>query len=100
LRQQATNALVEWAALLVCGFSRDPAYFSAMVTANAWPEQGLQALDALAFMHRFNHTTDPALLHAARTPMIVRLQASLNIFAHRTALTIAGHALTYRQLQQ
>jgi len=100
LRQQATNAVVEWAALLVCGFSRDPAYFSATAAANAWPEQGLQELDALAFMHRFNHTADPALLQAARTPMIERLQASLNTFAHRTVLNIAGHALTYRQLQQ
>ena len=100
LRQQATDALVECAALLVCGFSRDPAYFSATATANAWPEQGLQELDALAFMHRFNHTAAPALLHAARTPMIERLQASLHTFAHRTALNIAGHALTYRQLRQ
>lgn len=100
LRQQATDALVECAALLVCGFSRDPAYFSATATANAWPEQSLQELDALAFMHRFNHTADSALLHAARTPMIERLQASLNTFAHRTVLNTAGHALTYRQLQQ
>ena len=100
LRQQATDALVECAALLVCGFSRDPAYFSATATANTWPEQGLQELDALAFKHRFNHTADPALLHAARTPMIERLQASLHTFAHRTALNIAGHVLTYRQLEQ
>lgn len=100
LRQQATDGLVECTALLVCGFSRDPAYFSATATANAWPEQSLQELDALAFMHRFNHTADPALLHAARTPMIERLQASLHTFAHRTALNIAGHVLTYRQLEQ
>lgn len=99
LLQQATNALVEWVALLVSGFSRDPACFSATATANAWPEQGLQELEALAFVHRFNHTADPALLRAARVPMIERLQASLDTFATRTALNIAGKALTYRQLQ-
>lgn len=100
LRQRAINALVEWAALLVCGFSRDPDYFSMAAIANGWPEQGLQGLDALAFMHRFNHTADPALLRAAQVPMIERLLASLDTFANRTALNIAGLVWTYRQLQR
>ena len=98
LRQQATNALVEWAAMLVSGFSRDPAFFSAIGTANAWSEQGLQGLDALVFMHRFNRTQDPTLLRAAEVPLIERLQTSLEAFANRTALNIAGNVLTYHQL--
>ncbi|MCK3833654.1 amino acid adenylation domain-containing protein [Pseudomonas fluorescens] len=100
LHQQATNALVEWAAWLVCGFSRDPGYFSIAATANDWPEQGLQGLEAVAFMHRFNRTTDPALLRAAKVPMIEALQASLETFANRTALNIAGDMLTYQQLHR
>ncbi|KRP68150.1 peptide transporter [Pseudomonas paralactis] len=100
LHQQATNALAEWAAWLVCGFSRDPDYFSITAAANDWPEQGLQGLEALAFMHRFNHTANPALLRAAQVPMIERLQASLETFANRTALNIAGDMLTYQQLHR
>ncbi|NVZ23831.1 non-ribosomal peptide synthetase [Pseudomonas costantinii] len=99
LRRQATNALVEWISLLVSSFSRDPDFFAAKNTANAWPEQGLQALDTLAFLHRFNRTAQPALLRAAQVPMIERLQASLHTFAERPALNIAGSVLTYRQLQ-
>ncbi|MPR03594.1 non-ribosomal peptide synthetase [Pseudomonas sp. MAFF 212408] len=98
LRQHASNALVEWVALLVCGFSMNPAFFAAHTTANAWPEQGLQGLDALAFLHRFNRTAQPALLQAAHVRMIERLQASLQAFAQRPALNIAGSVLTYRQL--
>ncbi|WP_248752882.1 amino acid adenylation domain-containing protein [Pseudomonas sp. MWU15-20650] len=99
LCQHAMGVLVEWAALLVSGFSRDPTYFSATTTGNAWPEQDLQGLDALAFMHRFNRTADPALLRLAQTPMIERLQASLQTFAERTALSVAGTGVTYHQLQ-
>ena len=100
LRRQATNALVECVALLVSGFSRDPEFFTAVTTANTWPEHGLKGLDALAFMHRFNRTAQPALLQAAQVPIIERLQISLHTFAERTALNIAGDVLTYRQLQE
>ncbi|MGB3123013.1 MAG: amino acid adenylation domain-containing protein [Pseudomonas sp.] len=99
LCQQATSALVEWVSWLVSGFSRDAHFFTADTLANAWPEQGLRGLDALAFEHRFNRTAQPALLQAARVPMIERLQASLHTFAERPALTFAGRVLTYRQLQ-
>ena len=98
-RRQATNTLVEWVALLVSNFSRNPDFFTPHTTANAWPEQGLQGLDALAFLHRFNRTAQPALLQAAQVPIIERLQASLRTFAERPALNIAGSVLTYRQLQ-
>ena len=100
LRRRAENALVEWAASLVSGFSRDPGFFCAMPHSDTSPEQGLQRLEALAFMHRFNRTADPALLRAAQVPMIERLQASLGVFANRTALNIAGGVVTYRQLQE
>ncbi|WP_448653496.1 amino acid adenylation domain-containing protein [Pseudomonas fluorescens] len=99
LRRQATSALVEWAASLVSGYSRDADFFAVTATANAWPEQGLQGLDALAFVHRFNRTAQPAMLLAAQVPIIERLQASLHTFAERPALNIAGNVLTYRQLQ-
>ncbi len=99
LRRQVTNTLAEWIALQVSGFSRGAGCFSEQAIANAWPEQGLQALEALAFVHRFNHTADPALLHEAQVPVIERLQASLHTFAERPALNIAGTQVTYRQLK-
>ncbi|AZF24331.1 amino acid adenylation domain-containing protein [Pseudomonas sp. R2-60-08W] len=100
LRRRAAHALVEWVASLVSGFSRDPGYFCATANPGTLPEQGLRGLESLAFMHRFNRTADPALLRAAQAPMIERLQASLNAFADRTALNIAGRRVTYRQLQE
>ena len=98
LRQQGTNALAEWIALHVIGFSRATGYFSIRAVANDWPEQGLQALEALAFEHRFNRTAAPALMLEAQVPVIEHLQASLHTFAERPALNIAGSRVTYRQL--
>ncbi|RMT98578.1 hypothetical protein ALP39_01140 [Pseudomonas marginalis pv. marginalis] len=100
LRQQVTNALVEWVALHVSGFARDPGYFSATAVANEWPEQDLRALEALAFLHRFNRTTDLTLMQEARVSVIEQLQASLHTFAERPALNIAGSQVTYRQLHR
>ncbi|MEG8236236.1 amino acid adenylation domain-containing protein [Pseudomonas orientalis] len=100
LRRRAEHTLVEWAASLVSGFSRDPGFFCAMTHSDTSPEQGLQGLEALAFMHRFNRTADPALLRTAQVPMIERLQASLGAFANRTALNIADGVVTYRQLHE
>ena len=98
LRQRATRTLVEWVALQVSGFSRDPGYFSMSALANDWPEQGLDGLEALAFLHRFNHSADPAVMQEAQVPVIERLQASLRAFADLSALNIAGSTVTYRQL--
>ncbi|MEX5559764.1 amino acid adenylation domain-containing protein [Pseudomonas rhodesiae] len=97
-RQQVTHALVEWVALLVSGFSRDPAYFSPTAATNDWPEQGLQELEALAFLHRFNRTANPEVMQRAQVVMIDRIQASLQAFAERPALNIAGTTVTYREL--
>ncbi|MDQ0651426.1 amino acid adenylation domain-containing protein [Pseudomonas cedrina] len=99
LRRQVTHALVEWVALHVSGFSRDPEYFCMSAAANEWPERGLGELDALAFVHRFNRTEDPAAMQEAQVPVIERLQASLQTFADRPALNIAGNQVLYRQLQ-
>lgn len=99
LRQQAIAVLTEWVALQVSGFSRDPEHFREGATANDWPEKGLQALDALAFVHHLNRTTDETLLQQAEVPLIEQLQASLQAFASRTALNLSGREVTYRQLQ-
>ncbi|UII71710.1 amino acid adenylation domain-containing protein [Pseudomonas sp. HN11] len=98
LRGQVTHALVEWAALHVSGFSRDPGYFSTSAVANEWPERGLSELDTLAFEHRFNRTEDLAVLREAQVPVIERLQASLYRFADRRALNVDDCVVTYREL--
>ncbi len=49
-------------------------------------------------MHRFNRTADPNLIQKAQVPVIEQLQSSLYAFADRTALNIAGHTVTYREL--
>jgi len=99
LCRRATRELAEWVAVLISGFSREPSFFKTTVIANTWPEQDLRGLDALAYRHHFNHTAQPTLLQTARVPMIEQLQASLQRFAQRPALNIAGSVLTYRQLQ-
>ena len=98
LRKLATFVLVEWVALHVSGFSRDAGYFSASAVDNGWPEQGLNGIEALAFLHRLNRTENPTLMQQAQVPVIERLQASLHRFADRSALHIAGAEVTYRQL--
>ncbi|MBY8948117.1 non-ribosomal peptide synthetase [Pseudomonas sp. SH10-3B] len=98
LRQRATEALVDWVALLVSGFSRDPESLFTSAVATDWPEHDLHGLEPLAFMHRFNHTTDPDLIREAQVPVIERVQASLHLFAERPALNIAGDCATYHQL--
>ncbi|KJZ50414.1 amino acid adenylation domain-containing protein [Pseudomonas marginalis] len=99
LRLHATRVLAEWVALHISRFARDPEYLPPEACANAWPEQGMQGLEAVAFLHRFNRTADPAVWQAAQVPVIERLQASLLTFAERPALNIAGNVTTYRQLQ-
>lgn len=98
LRQQVTNTLVQWVALHVSGFARDPGYFAATAVANDWPEQALLGIEALAFLHRFNLTANPAVMQHAQVPVIEQLQTSLHTFADRPALNIAACQVTYRQL--
>lgn len=99
-RQQAVRDLVEWVAQQMSGFSRDPGYFSQTAVASDDPEHGLQALASLAYLHRFNQTADAELWHQAQVPMIERLENSLQTFADRPALNIAGSVLSYRQLHR
>lgn len=99
-RKQVTNALMDWVALQVSEFSRDPAYVPTSTTANDWPEQSLLGLDALAFMHRFNCTANPALMQEAQVPVMERVQASLHAFAERPALNINGYAVSYSDLHR
>jgi len=99
-RQQAVRDLVEWVAQQVSGFSRDPGYFSQTAVASDDPEHSLQALASLAYLHRFNQTADAELWHQAQAPMIERLENSLQTFADRPALNMAGSVLSYRQLHR
>ena len=99
LSQQVTNTLVEWVALHVSGFARDPGFFSAAAVANDWPEKDLRELEMLAFLHRFNCTANPELMQEAQVPVIERLQVSLRIFADRPALNFDGNEFTYDQLR-
>ncbi|MEB0108438.1 amino acid adenylation domain-containing protein [Pseudomonas sp. MH9.3] len=99
LCRRTTRALVEWVALQVSRFARDPQLCVSPTFANDWPDLDLQSLDALAYLHRFNCTADPELLRAAQVPIIERLQTSLITFAERPALNVAGEVVTYRQLQ-
>lgn len=99
LRQKVTHAVAGWVARHVSGFARDAGYFCMSAAANEWPEQGLDRIDALAFVHRFNRTVDLAVRQEALVPVIEQLQASFRNFADRPALNIAGSTVTYRQLQ-
>ena len=99
LRRRATTTLVEWVALHVSGFARDRGFFSTAAIANDWPERDLSALEELAFLHRLNHTVNPALMREAQVPVIERLQVSLHTFAERTALNIDGNEVTYDELR-
>lgn len=100
LRRQAVARLVEWVARHVSGFSRQAEYLSQTATAPVCPEQALQGLEGLAYLHRFNRTADPVLLEKARTPLITRLEHSLRTFAERPALNIAGSTFSYRRLHR
>lgn len=99
LRRRVTNTLAEWVALHVSGFARDPGFFSTQAQGNEWPEKDLRELEVLAFLHRLNLTANPALVQEAEVPVIERLQASLRIFAERSALNIDGNEVTYDQLR-
>ena len=98
LRRQAVARLVEWVTLQVSGFSRNPGHFTQRTSASPRPEQSLQGLEGLAYLHRLNRTDEPALLQKARTPLIKQLEHSLRVYADRPALEIAGLTLSYRQL--
>ena len=101
LRQRTVAELIDQAALLVSRFSRDTAYFlqaKPLAPFDYERVEGLLFLQSLAFVHRFNATTDSGLLQLAQIPMIERLEQRFVESADRPALHIAGTSLTYRQL--
>ncbi|MBT9304882.1 amino acid adenylation domain-containing protein [Pseudomonas sp. TAE6080] len=98
LRRQAVAHLVEWVALQVSGFSRNPGHFTQRASASTHPEQSLLGLEGLAYLHHLNRTDEPLLMQKARTPLIQQLEQSLRVFADRPALEIDGHTLSYRHL--
>ncbi|NBA97844.1 non-ribosomal peptide synthetase [Pseudomonas sp. R5(2019)] len=102
LRLRAIQAWVERIAVEVSRFSRNPAHFTQATVAGPArqaTESGLQRLDALAFEHLLNHTTDEVLERQAQTTLIEALDESLVCFAERTALSMNGQSLSYAQLQ-
>ncbi|WP_028624101.1 non-ribosomal peptide synthetase [Pseudomonas sp. Ant30-3] len=101
LRQCAVVELIDQAALLVSRFSRDTEYLlqaKPLAPFDYERVEGLLFLQSLAFVHRFNATTDSGLLQLAQIPMIERLEQRFIKSADRPALHIANTCLTYRQL--
>ncbi|MBX8571211.1 non-ribosomal peptide synthetase [Pseudomonas cichorii] len=101
LRDAAIAEFVDQTALLISRLSRDEKYFSTLTTTapaqSEW-QQGLQAIDHQLFRHRLNQTDQPHLLALANTPLVERLEQSFQTFAERSALSIAGQVLSYREL--
>ncbi|MDB6142875.1 MAG: non-ribosomal peptide synthetase-related protein [Pseudomonas sp.] len=101
LRDTAIAALVDQVALQVSRLSRDADYLRqspAVEPPHSPRQQGLQALEPLAFEHRFNRTTQPHLLALAEIPVVERLDQSLLRFAERKALTIGSKQISYAAL--
>lgn len=101
LHDAAVAALVDRVAVQVSCLARDASYFTGLPTeqpAQSDTQQGLQALQHLLFVHRFNQTAQPRLLELAETSLITRLEHSLRVHAERPALRIAGRSISYRQL--
>jgi thioester reductase-like protein/amino acid adenylation domain-containing protein len=101
LRDSAMAGLVDLATLHVSRLSREAGYLlqAPVVEPSHLPKlQGLQALEQLAFEHRFNRTARPHLLALAEVPLIERLDQSFLRFAERTALNIAGQTISYAAL--
>lgn len=101
LRQRALAHVVDEVALLVSRFSRDADYFRhapALIAPDFERLEDLLFLDKLAYVHRLNDTTNPALLEQAQIPLIERLQQRLIEHAERPALHLGGQSISYRQL--
>ncbi|MGC1332686.1 non-ribosomal peptide synthetase [Pseudomonas sp.] len=99
LRTRVVECLVERMTLEVTRFARAPQHFAhwpACDAAALLDQQGLHALEPLAFLHRFNQPG-----HApAQPPLLQQLHTSLLHHAQRPALQLAEGTLSYRELQQ
>ncbi|WP_263265136.1 amino acid adenylation domain-containing protein [Pseudomonas sp. RIT-PI-S] len=102
LHQEAIHQWVEALADLVGQLARDNAALVELHTP--WqPSPHLLtplAFDAVAYRHRYNQTSRPALLEIAEHPLGLRLEASFAQHADLTALRWNGQAWTYAQLRE
>ncbi len=102
LVNNALDTLIDMVSSVVARLSRNSGSFLEHDTPhvpNRAPEQGLASLDALAFEHVFNHTTQPTLLVLAESPVLERIDASFAAFPLRPALTCADRTCSYAELQ-
>jgi len=101
LRVQAMDALQALIALQVSRFARNPEHLLEATTITSGQhdcEHSLDWLEQLALFHRFNQTTDLALLEQAEVSLIEQLERSLCSHAHKPALNLDGQRINYRQL--
>ncbi|ROM80189.1 peptide transporter [Pseudomonas brassicacearum] len=103
LRLRTLAAVVEDGARLVSQFSRDETCFDHWPTVQAdVAEQPLQALDALeplAFEHRFNRPPVPWLLAAAEVPVMHSIEQRMLNDATQPALWVDGQLTDYKSLR-
>lgn len=103
LRASVEQSLLERMSLEITRFSRDPQHFAQRAVCDAaglGRQQGLDAIEPLAFEHRLNQNNAPHLLDEQLPSLLEQLHASLRLNAGRTALQLADSALSYAQLQQ
>ena len=103
LRDACVAALIDSVSLLVSNVSRDPEYvhrLPRLETEHCEWQEGLHALDRLAFEHRLNQTRRPDLLALAEAPLVARLDHAFTRHAHRCALDMNGQRISYEALRQ
>lgn len=101
LGAQVIDSLVERLTLEISRLSRDPQHFArwpACDAAGLAGQQGLQALEGLAYQHTFNQTRQPQWLDSAQPALVEQLQASLLRHARQPALLWSDGHLSYGQL--
>ncbi|WP_339101961.1 non-ribosomal peptide synthetase [Pseudomonas sp. G166] len=103
LRLRTLAAVVENGARLVSQFSRDETCFDHWPTIQAQmteqPWLGLDALEPLAFEHRFNRPAVPWLLAAAEVPVMHSIEQRMLDEATQAALWVDGQLTDYKALR-
>ncbi len=103
MRAQLVQDLIERMTLEITRFSRDLQHFAQRPACDASAladQQGLHALDSLAYWHHLNQTLQSQLLPSAQPPLLQQLQSSLLHNAQRPALQWAEGSLTYGELHK
>lgn len=100
LVKRAIAELVEAAAIHASAFSRNDEYFTQCRLSQlaTIPLASMSQVDALAFEHRFNQTSQPHSGQSAAKPFTQRLAESLVAHHSRPALLVEGGEVTYAQL--